>query len=534
MSKSLVLTLGHNASAVLVKNGRILAGYEEERFTNVKSDSQFPIQSIDKIESIFGADEYDSICVGHWFTAGVLANQKYVDMQELKKRSSTINSISLGVTHHDSHHLSAATFAESYDFPTDYTSIVADGFGTFGECLSIYDVNKHGYNLLRRVFDYKNSLGMLYQYATAYMGMKMHNHEYKMLGYEAHITDVLTAVEIAQLDELISIEAAKRLKAILNGDFGRDTDPVVSKTALAATQHEIGCLLDNILLDMNRNISDRHNHREIISYFVQGVVESVICSIVELYNPKNLLVSGGLFYNVKLNHRLADKVDKFCVMPLAGDQGAGLGVYQAYHGDLIWPKHLFWGHRTLRNVTAPGIVNVQDEYDAIDIMRKRLATDGAVNIVRGAMEFGPRSLCNTATIALPNMDVVHRINEMNDRTTVMPMAPAMTRDYAYNNLVDADKVVGSLEYMVATREIDGQLAPGASHYYQLTSKSTCRPQIVSESDLLMNTLLSEFGPLINTSFNYHGVPIAFEADSIKYSHDKQNGAGNITTVVINN
>jgi predicted NodU family carbamoyl transferase len=88
--------------------------------------------------------------------------------------------------------------------------------------------------------------------------------------------------------------------------------------------------------------------------------------------------------------------------------------------------------------------------------------------------------------------------------------------------------------MVATREINSHLAPGASHYYPLTGKSTCRPQIVSESDVLMNSLLDEFGPLINTSFNYHGVPIAFEADSIEYSHDKQNGAGNITTVVINN
>jgi carbamoyltransferase len=534
MSKSLVLTLGHNSSAILVENGQILAGYEEERFSKIKSDSQFPIQSINKIESIFGAGEYDSVCVGHWFTAGILANQKYVDMGELVKRSGVINSICTNVSHHDSHHLSAAVFAKSYDFPSEYTSIVADGFGTFGECISVYAVDRTGHRLLRRVFDYKNSLGMLYQYATAYMGMKMHNHEYKMLGYEAHITDVLTPSEIEQLDELILKESAKRLKAILQGEFGHDTDPVVNKTALAATQHEIGVLLDLVLLDMGRNISDRHNQREIISYFVQGVVEKVICSIVELHNPKNLLVSGGLFYNVKLNHRLADTVDKFCVMPLAGDQGAGLGVYQAYHGDLVWPKHLFWGHRALHSVNGAGIVNVQDEYDAIDVMRHRLMTDGAVNIVRGAMEFGPRSLCNTATIALPNMDIVHRINEMNDRTTVMPMAPAMTRDYAYNNLVDADKIVGSLEYMVATREINSHLAPGASHYYPLTGKSTCRPQIVSESDVLMNSLLDEFGPLINTSFNYHGVPIAFEADSIEYSHDKQNGAGNITTVVINN
>lgn len=534
MSKSLVLTLGHNASAILVEDGEIIAGYEEERFTGIKSDSQFPIRSINEIEKIFGAGGYDDVCVGHWFTAGVLLNQKYLDMDAINSRSSFVNSINNALTHHDSHHLSAEVFAKHYDFPSDHLSIVADGFGTFGECISVYQVNSSGYSLLRRIFGYGNSLGMLYQYATAYMGMKMHNHEYKMLGYEAHITEVLSNVQLADLDDMIAIEARRRMKVLMSYEVDRDTDIVVNKSALAATQHEVGLLLDDVLKSLDLDVADRHNHREIISYFVQGVVERVISSIVELYNPKNLLVSGGLFYNVKLNHRLADMVDKFCVMPLAGDQGAGLGVYQAHHGDLKWPGHLFWGHRALHNVQGAGIVNVTTIDDALDVMRNRIRNGGMVNIVRGAMEFGPRSLCNTATIAIPNMQIVEMINKMNDRTTVMPMAPAMTREWAQSNLVDCDKIVGSLEYMVATRLITSDIAPGASHYYPLTGQSTCRPQIVSDKDVLMTELLNEFGPLINTSFNYHGVPIVFDADSIRFSHEQQNKTCEITTVVINN
>lgn len=534
MSKSLILTLGHNASAILVGDGEIIAGYEEERFTGIKSDSQFPIRSINEIEKIFGTDEYDDICIGHWFTAGILSNQKYVDTDAIRGRSSVVNSISETLTHHDSHHLSAEVFAKHYNFPVDHLSIVADGFGTFGECISIYQVDSGGHRLLRRIFGYGNSLGMLYQYATAYMGMKMHNHEYKMLGYEAHITEVLSEAQIRNLDDLILTEARRRVTQMMSYEVDRDTDIVVNKSALAATQNEVGMLLDNVLMSLNLNVTDRQNHREIISYFVQGVVERVITSIVELYHPANLLVSGGLFYNVKLNHRLADMVDKFCVMPLAGDQGAGLGVYQAYHGDLKWPGHLFWGHRTLRDVQGAGIINVGCVADAIDVMRMQLKNNGMVNIVRGAMEFGPRSLCNTATIALPNMATIERINRMNDRTTVMPMAPAMTREWAEANLVGCDKVVGSLEYMIATRRITSDMVPGASHFYPLTNQSTCRPQIIDEKDSLMNELLHEFGPLVNTSFNYHGVPIVFDAESIKFSHEQQNKMDNIVTVVINN
>lgn len=534
MSRSLVLTLGHNSSAILVEDGEIIAGYEEERITGIKSDSQFPIRSISEIEKHYGSC-YDDICIGHWFTAGMLANQKYLNSDALINRTTCINSINPTIlTHHDSHNLSASVFAKSYGFPKEYLSIVADGFGTFGECISIYQVNRHGHTLLKRVFGYGNSLGMLYQYATAYMGMKMHNHEYKMLGYEAHITEVLGPSVICTLNEMIAAEARARIKTMMSFEVQKDTDPVVNKSALAAAQHEIGVLLDDVLITLDIDSNDRSKHREVISYFVQGVVEQVMLSIVELYNPKNLLVSGGLFYNVKLNHLLADKVEKFCVMPLAGDQGAGLGVYEAYHGDLKWPKHVFWGHRKLSGVQGSGIINVMNDDDAIELMRTNLINNGMVNIVRGSMEFGPRSLCNTATIALPNMDVVKRINRINDRTTVMPMAPVMTRDWANDNLVDCDKIVGSLEYMVATRVIKSDNIPGASHYYPLTKQSTCRPQIVDQNDRVMNALLNDFGPLINTSFNYHGVPIVFGSESIKFSHNEQNKIDKITTVVINN
>ena len=48
---ALAISLGHNSSAIAIRDGEILGGYEEERFTQVKSDSSFPIQSIKSISS---------------------------------------------------------------------------------------------------------------------------------------------------------------------------------------------------------------------------------------------------------------------------------------------------------------------------------------------------------------------------------------------------------------------------------------------------------------------------------------------------
>ena len=535
MPKSLVLTLGHNSSAIAIQNGVILGGYEEERFTNVKSDSAFPIQSIKRLMHYFG-DHFDDVCVGHWFTAGSIFNNKYLDLDFIKSISNDIYTIDQGLTHHDTHMLSTTAFGKYHGMPANHLAIVADGFGTFGECISIYDKNEDGSSqLLTRYFGYGKSLGMLYQYATAYLGMKMHNHEYKMLGYEAHITEVLSATHIVALNTIIADDADDRLQMMFNEPIDKDMDPIVNKDALAATQHNITNLLDSVLERLEIKECSVFMKRVIIAYYVQNIVEAVIGALVSLYKPRNLMVAGGLFYNVKLNHKLADMVEKFSVFPLAGDQGAGLGVYEANHRDLIWPGHLNWGHRDLSPVKGRGIISVSNMHDAITAAAIEIESNGMVNIVRGAMEFGPRSLCNTATIARPLMSVVEQINAMNDRTTVMPMAPAMTKEQANHYLVGNDKVVGSLEYMVVTRDVKPEHVDkmrGGSHLYPLTSRHTCRPQIVSENDQLMTSVLETFGPLINTSFNYHGVPIAFDAKSIEYSHNMQNKSAKIQTIII--
>lgn len=533
MSKSLVLTLGHNSSAIVVKNGQVLGGYEEERFSKIKSDSAFPMKSILRLIEQYG-DRYDDICIGHWFTGGMISANKYIDTNVIESLTDTVHSIQVGMTHHDSHLLSAKVFADHYSFPKNYMAIVADGFGTFGECITLYDCNVFGHTIINRFFGYGKSLGMLYQYATAYLDMKMHNHEYKMLGYEAHITDVLSPESIQTLGEIILTDSSVWVKDFYRETIDRDTDPVVNKAALAAAQHEIANRLDSVLERLEFTSCSLYEKRVMIAYYVQGIVEAVMLALVNLHKPKNLLVAGGLFYNVKLNSLLADNVQQLCVMPLAGDQGAGLGVYHGVHGDLKWPGHLAWGHRRLNDISGPGIITANEE-DAFQIVAEEILKNKMVNIVRGAMEFGPRSLCNTATLAIPDMSVVETINTMNDRTTVMPMAPAMSRNQVSSMLVDTDKVVGSLEYMIVTRNVKPAYVDqmkGASHEYKLHGHSTCRPQALKDSDHFMNDLVESFGPLINTSFNYHGVPIAFDKETIEYSHVMQNLKSAITTVVI--
>jgi predicted NodU family carbamoyl transferase len=524
MTTALALTLGHNSSAVLIVDGQVICGYEQERFSTVKSDSHFPTDAINEINKRFPLPSDTSVCVGHWFLDHDLPKpNKYWDPDFLVKLMPHCEVLSLDreFSHHDSHLESAVVFAGD-DFANTYTAIVADGFGSSGECISVYEVHRGSYRLLNRWFGFEKSLGLLYQYATAFLGMKMHNHEYKMLAYEVHLHKL--GYNVLKLNSIVLDTAKVWVDNIFHSKIDKETDPLLMATALTETQARIDVLLQRVLIEMDASGASVHDKRCIISYFVQHVVEEVMVTIFHNFAPTNLLLVGGLFYNVKLNSILAKLTpEKTCIMPLAGDQGCGLGVYQRYFGDLEWPEHLFWGHRDL-NFACDDIqmVSFEDLDTAMGPIVDELSEIGFVNIVRGAMEFGPRALCNTTTLALPYSSIGETINEINDRTNEMPFALVMSAEQAVDLFIDVSKIHKSLGYMICTRDFrpgkESDLFGGA-HYYPDLRVHTCRPQITDDPHLL--ALVNAFGPLINTSYNFHGVPIVLGESQIKGTHTKQ-------------
>ncbi len=531
--KALILTLGHNSSAILVEDGNIICGYEEERLTGVKSDSRYPENAINRLCQLYDIPKNVEVYVSHWFLDGQLPKDDLKHWDELKLRKifpdSHIYGLSNKFTHHDAHALSAEVFAGDA-FPKNHHVLVADGFGTAGECYSGYSCD--GESKLRlglRYTGFSKSVGLFYQYATEYCEMIPHQHEYKMLAFETHLTEIMPCpYRVKSLNHYID----KFSKTYLDRASLAEHD----LSHLSYARDNVRCVLDTFL-DFARNdmiltdIKDLRSKRILISYFVQRHTENIIRSLVEAIRPTNLIVAGGVFFNVKINSMICDMIPgKFCAMPLAGDQGAGLGVYQYYNGDLKWPGHLFWGHR---DKLRPGAVGIKCDATLADV-KEALSRHGIVNIVRGSMEFGPRALCNTTTLALPTQALAAKINAMNDRTNEMPFALVVTREQASQLFEDIDKIHESLEYMIVTRKFKPnrhQRYAGGAHYYPLTKEYTCRPQITN--DPFMRSLLNEFGPLINTSFNYHGCPIVYDENQIVNSHYQESRRLPIDTFIIN-
>ena len=531
--RHLLLTLGHNSSAILVEDGEIKCGYEEERLTGVKSDSRFPIRAI---EQVMGKAKPDAIYCTHWEpSADVMKlNLKYWDpsyAEGIPVRSHTDN------THHDTHAHAAWCFA-TRAFPIQNAYIlIADGFGSFGEHLSLYQISPYGDpHLVFRAHGYDTSLGLMYQYATAFLGMKMHEDEYKLLGYEVHIDPN----HADKLHQPILDYIHEWYNKISNFKLGSVYDPMFNLEALAAVREHFFKQFSQVLDLVKLTDPTTFEARTVLAYFVQSVLEGCIIRVLSNFTVENLVVSGGCFYNVKLNKILLEDIPgKFCAYPLAGDQGNAIGLYAMDHPSFRFPKNLFWGQRKLESAGVVEGLHYVSRTGLASSIRHFLNQYGFVNLVRGHMEFGPRALCNTSTLAMPTLEVVETINKANNRNTVMPMAPVMTRPMYKACFKHADRVWKSEQYMILALEYHEKIAdlyPGAAHRYKFPfySHSTGRPQVIGEilNDPVVDVLLTK-GPLINTSFNYHGKPIAFDMPSVIENHQLQRvNNPNFNTLVV--
>jgi carbamoyltransferase len=251
---------------------------------------------------------------------------------------------------------------------------------------------------------------------------------------------------------------------------------------------------------------------------------------------KNVTLSGGCFYNVKLNNSVLKNTNGFvCVIPLAGDQGAAIGMYAAQNGffnfyDLCYGKRDFEYNKILDENSR--IMFFATEEAFVEKAVELLNEDKIVNIVNREMEFGPRALCNTSTLALPTQRNVDYINYINDRNTVMPMAPVVL----YRNVLPLfddkemlDRVIGSNDYMIMTHDfskdaVESDKYEGVMHIYPDKSGFSGRPQIVhSTTEKPIGKILDKVNALclINTSFNTHGTPILFSAEDCINDFRKQ-------------
>jgi len=485
------------------------------------------------------------VYVSHWFDSlrygdeQPARTEKYLNtayLAWLKSKGFRIVSISHECTHHDAHAWSAVAFFENHTNTNANPElsahiIVGDGFGTAQEVFSVYKVGWAGgvarITCLNRMWGYANSLGLMYQYATSFCGMKEHQDEYKFLGYESCIMAVAEDLHFdhRKIDTLAAEKAAKLFAEFADVPLNRSTpdETFINLDELTAAKSRWVAHFEDVLAAIGMTGVPMHPRRVIIGYYIQAVLEYFYARVIKAFDVTNLLLTGGIHYNVKLNNACAQLVPGMVsIVPLAGDQGAAIGLHRAYQGPFFPFKSLLWGKRDLRlNGTKmpDGARHATNRDDYVDTIVTALKDNQLVNTITGAMEFGPRALCNTSTLAMPNEENVSTINAINGRDTVMPFAGVMLAGDVgtFHHAEHARKIVGSLHYMITTLDYKEGLGPeyrGIAHKHPTEARFTGRPQVIDYGNQApIEDILRGVGPttqaLINTSLNVHGVPIVF-------------------------
>ena len=195
----------HDSSAALLKDGKIVAAAQEERFSRKKHDTSFPINSIKyclKSQNITIKDikyigfyekpflKFERVLSQHLqmfplsfktFLSSMPSwiNEKLRVVRRIKKELKYKGDIFF-IEHHLSH--AAGSFLIS---PFEKAAILTiDGVGEWAT--TTYGIGKGNNINLTNEIRFPNSIGLVYSAITAYLGFSVNNSEYKVMGLSSY------------------------------------------------------------------------------------------------------------------------------------------------------------------------------------------------------------------------------------------------------------------------------------------------------------------------------------------------------------
>lgn len=533
---------GHDTSACISINGRIIAACEQERYDYQKHSRNFPIDAINdclKISKLkmnqidlisFSNDPYLQIrekylkpAIDKSYRIDFLLNE----IERIKKLCQTENIIRKRLKYKkkiefNEHHLChlASTF-----YPSGFKKSLVVSYDGIGEIHSaLFGVgNKNNITVVHSDNKYPNSLGLFYTAITFYLGWKTFCDEGIIMGLAPYGNSKLKVKNrnksyIDYFRDIIQIDKKDPLKYIINKDwidYHKVKDKWVSDKFIKIFGHR------------RKNRKKLSNHHKNIAAALQDRLEEIVIYQLKILKKKTkcnyLCISGGVGLNCSLNGRIEkEKLFKeIFVQPASGDSGVAYGTCLYSHIKrnkkfMFKKNHNFYlgsrfSKKEILMCLKKNNIKFLDLKEKIFEKTSTLINEGhIIGWFQGASEFGPRALGNRSILCKPFPEKMrdHLNKNVKFREYFRPFAPAITEENLREYFVINQK---SPHMLIAcqVKQNKVKLIPAVVHV-----DNSCRVQSVSKSNnynfwRLLNKFKEVSGVpiLLNTSFNIKGQPI---------------------------
>lgn len=516
----------HDSAACIVLDGKVIAAAEEERFTEIKHDSSFPVNAIAYVLSETGIQDINDINEVCWYenpktkknrvlkTFGknffkTLRNRfrflysYYVDSpKNLLRRHFKYS----GKIEYVDHHLSHAAFSYLTSPYKNAAILTVDGVGEW----ETVTISKGLDNTIekRLSINFPNSLGMLYSTVTAYLGFKPNEGEYKVMG-------------------LAPFGNPKKYYKKLNSIFSETSNKFTINQKYFTWEYSDRIMFNYKfaeLLNLLPRLPEEpitQDHKDLAAA-LQKVYEDkfnkLLITAKNISKSPNIVLGGGCAYNGVANV-LGYKHFRSVYVPFApSDAGSAIGAcLYRYQGDRKDNSSPYLGSKYSNKELYDILQKYKSKVKGRRIWKKeKLAYKVAKlieqqNIIawfQGRMEFGARALGNRSILASPrDASMRDKLNKViKKREGFRPFAPSVTAETA-SKWFDIKQGVPYMNMVVKAFDDNGIARftkfPAATHI-----DGTCRVQTVNKyQNPLYYLLLKNIGKVsgaevvLNTSFN---------------------------------
>jgi len=327
----------HDSAACLIKDGIIIAAAQEERFTRIKHDHNFPENAISfclekanitsddlnyvsfydkpflKFERILHTYlQFSPIGLRSFLKAVPMWLKKKMWIKEHIKEKLDYNGEILFCEHHQSH-------ASSAFFPSPFQKaafLTMDGVGEYAT--TSFGIGQDNNIHIMADLHFPDSLGLLYSAFTYFTGFKVNSGEYKLMGLAPYGEPIYYDII---LDKLIDLKD--------DGSFKLNMKYFSYCAGLTMTNKNFARLFGGPARKPESKITQREMD---LASSVQKVTEEIVLRMAKHVKKKTgmnkLCLAGGVALNCVANGKLVESglFDDIWIQPAAGDAGGALGA----------------------------------------------------------------------------------------------------------------------------------------------------------------------------------------------------------------